>query len=241
MEIEVSQDVDSMELQVWKHTYNNVVVRGFADVFPTDKVLPIKRLVEESKQTTKTLIYDAILTLVRSFNLGIPMSAPQIIDTVQDICELYPFFTIRDIKFFCTKASRGDFGLLKHSIDKSTILEWMHKYQVSRAEFIENDHNLKKQAVNNVYEFITDQKILDVLKSTTKAFEEKNKKPASSKPVDPSPEKVWANSVFSEFDALFKKQVENHKIKGTKIVEYKGKKVDINEFLELKLKERSEA
>lgn len=68
---------------------------------------------------------------VLQFNTGANMNQDQVIETTNDIMELYYWLKIDDLRLCFKNAMRGRYGDI-YRIDGSVVLGWLEKYSIER-------------------------------------------------------------------------------------------------------------
>ena len=176
------------------------------------------------------MLYVEIEKLYNFVNLGKNMNRNQIAETIILIQKNYFSFTLLDFKLFFERMKIGYYGQFYDRLDGSVILsnlmkyedERMMEYEVYRAS---QNREIKK---NNSLPF--HPKVLEVMKKA--AGEKKPKNPAPKQKRNTVIDK-WMN----QFDNLYNKYGEN---KGIRTLNFKGKRIDINEFLKIKMNNYNE-
>lgn len=193
---------------------------------------PIATLGAFSPQTVQALLTTLINDLADYLNIGKNLTGPQVVQTVnlirsdKDLAS----FKIEDFKVCFDEMKRGKYGKFYDRLDGQIIFECLYKYANERADAVENisiqghqDNGAdeRKKVINPV--------IAEVLKQAIKEIPEEGAKIAP-KPIERDPR---ITEIFAEFDKLWAtKSVE---MPGGRWIEYQGKVMNQNDFLEFKL------
>lgn len=225
------------QVAIWKESLDNTPIKSFDDTIPSAGIRNLSRLQISTVNKTNEnevngIIYLLINDLAYSFNLGVPMTAVQLKSTASEVKELYPHYSLRDLKLFVKQASRGDYGRPPHSVDKSMILEWLKMFDRERLKHIEE--KVERYEQTDVIKLLMQN---EGIKNLIDTFELKPE-PIEYKP-DLNPETLRQKELIKEFDKLWMEQVMSGRIedKGIRAIEYKGKMVDVTDYLIVRLKE----
>src|SRR5690625_2078763 len=153
------------------------------------------------------------------------MNQSQMTETVNLIQKNYFSFPLLDFKLFFERMKIGYYGQFYDRLDGSVILSNLMKYEDVRMQEYEvyrasQNRDIKKSNAQPLH-----PKVLEVMKNA--AGEKKAPKPRPKQKRDPLIDR-W----MKQFDNLFLKYGES---KGIRSLVIKGKRIDITEFLKIKI------
>ena len=96
---------------------------------PVPAIATCRKEIGEIK--TKAAIVMILTDTVLQFNTGANMNQDQVIETTNDIMELYYWLKIDDLRLCFKNAMRGRYGDI-YRIDGSVVLGWLEKYSIER-------------------------------------------------------------------------------------------------------------
>lgn len=186
---------------------------------------------------TEMFVTSIINDLTKQFNIGKNMTGDQMALCAELICKEYYFLNPSEIKYVFNGAIMNKYGKVYDRLDTPLIMEWFANYMDERMDIC-----ITKNEIEN-----TENKKLDakpIEKDAMAEIYQKLKENATEAPKEAKKEKERAEVVrdqfqdwIEEFDAIYKKSP----VAGDgKFIEIEGKKLDINQYLEYKLKEKGD-
>ena len=184
------------------------------------------------------MLYVEIEKLYNFVNLGKNMNRNQIAETIILIQKNYFSFTLLDFKLFFERMKIGYYGQFYDRLDGSVILSNLMKYEDERMKEYErvnygNHNRFKSQEEKGVSNIRPE--IIDIAKKVLEKKPIPEKKTAVSR--EKTKEELMIQRWMNQFDNLFLKYGEN---KGIRTLNFKGKRIDINEFLKIKMNNYNE-
>ena len=207
-------------------------VSSINDIIKSNKpsIVSIKK--DYGDEVVKAMLFLEIENFVNFMNLGKNMNEMQIIETVKLVQKNFYYFSLLDFKLFFDRMKEGFYGQFYDRLDGSVILSNLRKYEFERMESFAILNANKSQLDKKTYNEPLHPEISKKLKSKLKPKKEVKKEPKKEVKAL-SLGKKWIN----QFDNLYNKYGEN---KGIRTLNFKGKRIDINEFLKIKMNNYNE-
>ena len=179
----------------------------------------------------KAFLVVILSDLVMSFNVGKTMNQNQIVDLVNFIQQDYYFLKPSELKYCFDNAKKGKYGQLFDRIDSAIICQWIETYLDERIGVCVSENQKKNLEFNSirVHE--------DILKALKNVVEKPIIKDGATI-IESDEQREFSNKIFKEFDKIHEENPVGED-RGKKFINYNGKIVDINEFLEIKFKENA--
>ena len=215
----------SEQLQTWQEKFSNVQVSSINEIIKSGKpsIASVKK--QYGDEVVKAMLFLEIEALYSFVNIGKNMNQSQIIETVKLIQKNYFSFTLLDFKLFFERMKIGYYGQFYDRLDGSVILSNLMKYEDERMQEYEVYRAKENRDVKKVNAQPLHPKVLEIMKNA--AGEKKAPKPRPKQKRDPLIDR-W----MKQFDNLFLKYGES---KGVRSLVIKGKRIDITEFLKIKI------
>jgi hypothetical protein len=206
-------------------------------------------------------IFKALRVLIfdvrQSFNIGNNMTDEQVDDAIPRIMQQYKIYKIADFKLCFDRARQHRYGKSYNRVDEAVLNEWLSAYDIERDEEIialrtkENSQfkHLAKEGPsfqNDIHKNYV-EKSLKRLKEEQAAEKELKKTLAEENKIKLDDETKKRNEMFQawhkEFDEIYYHQIKIGEIKDStpRCIKLGEHRIDINEFLLLKLDELNEA
>lgn len=208
------------------------------DIIKSNKpsIVSIKK--DYGDEVVKAMLFLEIENFVNFMNLGKNMNEMQIIETVKLVQKNFYYFSLLDFKLFFDRMKEGFYGQFYDRLDGSVILSNLMKYEDERMQEYErvnygNRNRFKSQEEKGVSNIRPE--IIDIAKKVLEKKPIPEKKTAVSR--EKTKEELMIQRWMNQFDNLFLKYGEN---KGIRTLNFKGKRIDINEFLKIKMNNYNE-
>jgi len=187
----------------------------------------------EGTKTVEAFIASQIENFLRFVNPKIGMTDEQVIETAELLLSNWPYLRPTELRIFFGNCKMGKYGKIYDRVDGQMLFEWLKLFE------IEKDEVISSIRVKENSEFKKDKSSLfcgwqdDKTKSIANAIGIKVE-PAKAEPIELNePTKRFSD----EFDKLISDQYEQGVPIKIKLVQYKDKIYDYQQYIECRIKE----
>lgn len=191
---------------------------------------------EKGDGYVKALLTLLIIDTVDFLNLGKTMNNNQVMQTVNLILEDYWHYKADHFVMCFNKAKKGYFGKNYDRIDGQIIFGWLEQFDLEFSSDVEAERkNESKRHLKELSEPIKEETLTKMPDWFSDSIRNMNQpKPIEKVNIVMTPEQKYFNFLIQEFNDLHEKQGSEP---GKKFVNYNGKMLDVNEYIELRLQD----
>lgn len=205
----------------------------------------LSRLIKTGQEDqVKALLTYYVTDYAMFLNVGNNMSQEQVLSTVELIIEKYYLYKPEDFELFFKRAKMGAYGTSYNRVDGVVILEMLARYDEERAFDIailnEKKTGEYKESNRDLLATIVDKAPTEMKSALEESLRKKMIKIASQPKKEISEEQKIVSEVMAEFDEMYKNQPsdkEKEKDGLFRMVEYQGRKMDIEKYVLARIEE----
>lgn len=191
---------------------------------------------EKGEGYVKALLTLLIIDTVDFLNIGKTMNNNQVMQTVELILEDYWHYKVDHFVLVFNKAKKGYFGKQYDRIDGQVIFSWLEQFDREFSSDVEsvrsNENKRLQKKLQSPIEEESLTRMPDWFADSIKKMNEP--KPLEQKPINLTEDQILINGFIQEFNKI---HLEGEHQEGKRFIKFKGKMVDVTEYIELRLQD----
>lgn len=191
---------------------------------------------ERGEGYVKALLTLLIIDTVDFLNIGKTMNNNQVMQTVELILEDYWHYKVDHFVLVFNKAKKGYFGKQYDRIDGQVIFSWLEQFDREFSSDVESVRsNENKRLQKKLQAPIGEESLTRMPDWFADSIKKMNEpKPLEQKQIALTDDQILINGFIQEFNKI---HLEGEHQEGKRFIKFKGKMVDVTEYIELKLQD----